>query len=71
MPRFVVYEVWTRARVVEAEDFNHAYIVGEPKPLEGLNLCNWHVVPAGDVSVSDLSKSADDKTGGLNYRQVE
>lgn len=56
--KFVVYEVWTRARVIEANDSGEAYVRGEPQSRpDGLNLCNWHVVnveqadaPAGEVT---------------------
>lgn len=43
MPKFVVYEVWTRARVVERETASMAYDP-PPEPVPGMNLCNWHVV---------------------------
>jgi hypothetical protein len=42
---YVVYEVWTTARLIEAEDAEDAYNKGEPPKRVGLNLCNWHVVP--------------------------
>lgn len=67
MPKFVVYEVWTRARVVEADDFDHAYTVGEPRPLDGLNLSNWHVVATDGTREEHTGEN----TGALNYRQVE
>ena len=48
MPKFVVYEVWTKARVVEAETQSMAYDVGDPDPRPakeyGMSLCNWHAV---------------------------
>lgn len=45
MKQFVVYEVWTRSRLIEAEDEEHAYDVGSPQVNEdGMNLCNWHVI---------------------------
>lgn len=43
--QYVVYEVWTTARVVEADDETDAYTKAEPITRPGMNLCNWHVVP--------------------------
>jgi hypothetical protein len=51
MPKFVVYEIWSRARVVEAENETEAYKVGEPdapQAASGWNCGNWHVVPVHD-----------------------
>jgi hypothetical protein len=49
MPKFVVYEIWTRAKVVEAENQTQALEMTEPEPgnsiHEELNFSNWHVVP--------------------------
>ncbi len=47
MPKYVVYEVWTTARVITARDIHHAYLIAEPKvPKDStVNLCNWHIVP--------------------------
>lgn len=42
--RYVIYEVWTRARVVEAESEQDALLHNEPEPVEGLDLANWHAV---------------------------
>lgn len=42
MRRFVVYEVWTRSKVVTAR----LHEPGAP-PAPGLTLCNWHAVEAG------------------------
>jgi hypothetical protein len=42
--KFVVYEVWTTARIIEATDHLDAYRKGQPPVREGLNLCNWHIV---------------------------
>lgn len=58
MAKFVVYEVWTRWREVEAEDVDEAYVVGEPEPRDDLSLCNWHVaaepvLPAGGLNASN------------------
>jgi quinol monooxygenase YgiN len=43
---FVMYEVWTKSRVVKAKDEYTAYDRFRPKTPEGsgLNLCNWHAV---------------------------
>lgn len=47
--KFVVYEVWSKARVVEAESLAEALEQNEPSidpaRLCGLNLGNWHAVP--------------------------
>ena len=45
--KFVVYEIWTRARLVEAEatEIHGVYEQTAPAPVEGMHLCNWHVVP--------------------------
>lgn len=43
LEKFIVYEVWTRHRTVEARNFSDAYHVGAPEPIDGLSLCNWHV----------------------------
>ena len=66
MPKYVVYEIWTRARVVEAENLSDAYNVGEPtkRGVVGLGLSNWHVVRMADTPEPPTSR-------GLNYRQVE
>ncbi len=48
MARFVVYEIWTRARVISAPDRHTAYQESEPDPglcKFGLHLANWHAVP--------------------------
>ncbi len=44
MPRFVVYEVWTRHRIVEARSIEEAYEQDMPPVPLGMNLCNWHAV---------------------------
>ena len=59
MPKFAVYEVWTKSRYVEAANIRDAYKKGEPKPLEGFSLCNWHVIEDQPVPA----------VGGLNYSQ--
>lgn len=43
--KFTIYEVWTRSRVVEAEDESDALINHELKDVKGMELCNWHAVP--------------------------
>ena len=53
MGKFIVYEVWTSARVVDAKNEREAYEAGEPKPRTDLNLCNWHVVPVTGPVVSE------------------
>ncbi len=55
MPKFVVYEVWTKARVVEAETASMAYQPG-PESVPGMNLCNWHVV-AVDPKDAEVTES--------------
>lgn len=43
--KFVIYEVWTRSRVVEAE--NEVAALADNEPLsrgDDLSLCNWHAV---------------------------
>ncbi len=61
--KFVIYEVWTRHRIVEAEDYDDALSNNDPEPIEGMSLSNWHAVPIDDAEI-------DPKTGALNYRQV-
>lgn len=71
--KFTVYEVWTRARVIDADDEADAYNKGEPaEAMNGMNLCNWHVVPHEAVRPSHrgVKPTATGTTGGLNYRQV-
>jgi hypothetical protein len=43
--KYVIYEVWTTARVVDAESERGVYQTSEPKPCKGWSLCNWHAVP--------------------------
>ena len=49
--KFVVYEVWTKGHVVEAESMEDALRGYDPVPIEGLSLCNWHAVPVTDDPV--------------------
>lgn len=45
--KYVVYEVWTKARIIEADSYDDAVYFSEPSPYPDphLNLSNWHVVP--------------------------
>jgi hypothetical protein len=61
--KYVVYEIWTRATIVDATDEHDAYSKGEPEPREDLNLANWHVVPIDQPMKFEV-------TGALNFRQV-
>lgn len=63
MPKYVVYEVWTRSRVIDADSESDAYDKGEPAARAGMNLCNWHVVEIPRPQATGF-------TGGLNYRQL-
>lgn len=67
MPKYVVYEIWTRSRVIEAANEAEAYTVGEPEPCEDLNLSNWHVQ---SLDIIDGVGTSQELVGGLNYRQV-
>ena len=64
MPRFVVYEIWTRARVVEAHSMHDALTHNEPAPMldTGLSLSNWHAQPLDEAEPLQ-------ETGGMNFRQ--
>jgi len=45
--KFVIYEIWTRSRVVEAEDMVTAlsdHDPARPDDISGLSLSNWHAV---------------------------
>lgn len=64
MPKFTVYEVWTRSRVVEAETEHDALNNNEPEPIEGMSLSNWHAQP------HDVVNEPQPNSGALNYRQV-
>ena len=47
MPKFVIYEVWTRAEVVEADGYEAAIRAHDPLPMPDhpeFSLCNWHAV---------------------------
>lgn len=57
MPKFVVYEVWTRCRVVEAPNAAIASSRFEPAIAPpGLNLSNWHVVPVDSPYYSPVER---------------
>lgn len=55
--RFVIYEVWTRARVVEAESEDKALEAQEPPPTppDDLHLCNWYAVAVEDPATAHPS----------------
>lgn len=57
--KFVIYEIWTTSRVIEAESMAKALEKNIPTPREGLDLSNWHAVSMGDgvVSPSTVSES--------------
>ena len=44
MPKFVVYEIWTRHRIVKAKTATEALRNHMPVPVKGLHLSNWHAV---------------------------
>jgi hypothetical protein len=48
---FVVYEVWTRHKVVQAESESEALEAAEPKPITGMSLSNWHAVEVPGVAI--------------------
>lgn len=48
MAKYVVYEIWTKSRIVEADSETHAYDVGEPEPVSGMSLSNWHLHPVDE-----------------------
>ena len=65
--KYVIYEVWTRHRIVEADSRADALDKNEPAEITdgvGFSLSNWHAVPVED----DEPLST---VGGLNYRQIE
>lgn len=43
--KYIIYEIWTRSRIVEADSVEDALIKGEPMPMPNsdLSLSNWHV----------------------------
>ena len=47
MKRYVVYDVWTSNRIIEAENDKQAYDLAYPYVIPEktlLNLCNWYIV---------------------------
>lgn len=51
--RYVVYEIWTRSRIIEANNEKEAFNIGLPEaskkqPVDGLSLSNWHLQPVSD-----------------------
>lgn len=50
--KFVVYEIWTKSKVVEAETLEAALEQGYPTTHydDGLSLANWHAVPVFDLT---------------------
>ena len=48
--KFILFEVWTTWRHVEAECMEDAYRKHQPalRPNDELNLSNWHIVPADE-----------------------
>lgn len=59
--KFVVYEVWTRSRVIDVESVSEAYKVGEPVPgsvAPDMSLCNWHI-QAVDGSIEPVDVAVD------------
>lgn len=56
MPKFAVYEIWTRHRVIEADSVSDALDKADPHfraPVPGLGLCNWHAVPVDEGTASE------------------
>jgi len=50
MPKYVVYEVWTKSCVITAKNDSAAYDKGSPKPRKDeLSLCNWHIQKVPDT----------------------
>jgi hypothetical protein len=59
MPRFVVYEVWTRHQIVEAENETAALEQDySPSHIDwsGMSLCNWHAVAIDEPVASDRAR---------------
>lgn len=43
--KFVIYEVWTRSKIVSARNYATALAENDPvPPADDLDLCNWHAV---------------------------
>jgi hypothetical protein len=59
MKTFVVYEVWTKAKIIQASTFRDAYEKGCPDTVPNgneLNLCNWHIVAVDGTQESDEAR---------------
>lgn len=69
MGKYVVYEIWTSNRIIDAKDATDAYNKGEPEPRDDMSLCNWHVVRVDDSRSLDEHLTGLEVVGGLNYRQ--
>lgn len=68
MKTFVIYEIWTRSKVVKAVDRDAALEENEPQPVEGLNLSNWHVDEVPSVERSTDRCGATLTIGGHSRR---
>ena len=44
MKTFVVYEVWTKSYLARADSIEDVLEFGDPDPIQGLDLSNWHAV---------------------------
>lgn len=54
---FVVYEIWTRSRLVDAPNIGEAFLAGHPtEERKGLHLSNWHVVQLPDSAIEQAAK---------------
>jgi hypothetical protein len=58
--KFVVYQVWTRHEVVDADSYESALQMAEPGALHGqamtdagYSLCNWHAVQVEQQTEQD------------------
>ena len=49
--KYVIYEIWTRATIVEAPSLLHAFEIHVVKPVKGMELSNWHAVPTEKKTV--------------------
>lgn len=65
MNRYVVYEVWTRHRIVEALSDESA-LEEMPEHVPGMNLANWYAVDLGATAgaVDPVKAEADRSTSG-------
>jgi hypothetical protein len=67
MPKFLVYEIWTTHRVVEADD-EDAALTELPEPRDGLVLSNWHAVPIMDQASGTTRRGWDRSMIGMSSR---